>query len=155
MCSSDLGGLPIAAYGGRADLMRRIAPVGPVYQAGTLSGNPVAVSAGIAMLRYIEDHPEIYHALERITGEVVADLPAGLCVNRIGSMFTIFFQPGPVKNFEDVKRSDMSRFGRFFHALLDHGVYFPPSQFEAAFVSVAHTPEDITATRAAVREALA
>ena len=149
------GGLPIAAYGGRADLMKFVAPVGPVYQAGTLSGNPVAVTAGIAMLRYIEEHPEIYDTLERTTSQIVAGVPSGICVNRVGSMFTIFFQPGPVRNYEEAKRSDVARFGRFFHELLERGVYFPPAQFEAAFMSTAHTPEDVTVTRKAIAEAVA
>ncbi|MBV8897133.1 MAG: glutamate-1-semialdehyde 2,1-aminomutase [Acidobacteriaceae bacterium] len=149
------GGLPIAAYGGRADLMKCIAPVGPVYQAGTLSGNPVAVTAGIAMLRYLEEHPETYDTLEKTTAEIAASVPEGVCVNRVGSMFTIFFQPGPVRNFEEAKGSDTARFGRFFHELLKRGVYFPPAQFEAAFVSAAHTPEDVAFTRKAIAEAFA
>ncbi len=149
------GGLPIAAYGGRADLMKFVAPVGPVYQAGTLSGNPVAVTAGIAMLRYIEEHPEIYDTLERTTSQVVAGLPSGVCVNRVGSMFTIFCQPGPVRDYEEAKRSDVGRFGRFFHELLERGIYFPPAQFEAAFMSAAHTPEDVSVTRNAIAQALA
>lgn len=149
------GGLPIAAYGGRADLMKHVAPAGPVYQAGTLSGNPVAVTAGIAMLRYLEEHREIYDTLERTTSEIVADLPDGLQVNRTGSMFTIFFQNSPVTNYEEAKRSDTALFGRFFHELLNRGVYFPPSQFEAAFVSAAHTPQDVAFTRKAIIEAFA
>jgi glutamate-1-semialdehyde 2,1-aminomutase len=149
------GGLPIAAYGGRADLMKCIAPVGSVYQAGTLSGNPIAVSAGIAMLNYIEQQPELYDALEQATAQIVDTVPDGFCANRAGSMFTIFFQPGPVRNYDEAKRSDTARFGRFFHTLLQCGVYFPPSQFEAAFVSAAHTPEDVTFTRNALSEALA
>ena len=149
------GGLPIAAYGGRADLMKCIAPVGPVYQAGTLSGNPVAVTAGIAMLRYLEEHRDTYDKLEKTTAEITANLPAGVCVNRLGSMFTIFFQPGPVRNFEEAKRSDTVRFGRFFHELLNRGVYLPPAQFEAAFVSAVHTPEDVAFTRNAIAEAFA
>jgi glutamate-1-semialdehyde 2,1-aminomutase len=148
------GGLPIAAYGGRADLMKRIAPVGPVYQAGTLSGNPVAVTAGIAMLRYIEQNPDLYAMLDQITAQIVSGLPDVYCVNRVGSMFTIFFQAAPVENYEHAKRSDTARFGRFFHELLQRGVYFPPSQFEAAFVSAVHTPEDVSATRQAISEAL-
>jgi glutamate-1-semialdehyde 2,1-aminomutase len=149
------GGLPIAAYGGRADLMKCIAPAGPVYQAGTLSGNPLAVTAGIAMLTYIEQHPELYDQLDQTTAQIVDAVPDGFCVNRVGSMFTIFFQPNLVQNYEGAKRSDTARFGRFFHKLLERGVYFPPSQFEAAFVSVAHTPEDVTFTRKAISDALA
>ncbi len=144
------GGLPIAAYGGRTDIMQKVAPVGPVYQAGTLSGNPLAVSVGIAMLTYLADHPETYDTLESRTAELVAHLPDGLCVNRVGSMYTLFFQEGPVRNYEDAKRSDVSAFGRFFHHLLENGVYFPPSQFEAGFVSAAHTPGDIALTANAI-----
>ncbi len=144
------GGLPIAAYGGRADIMSKVAPSGPVYQAGTLSGNPLAVSAGIAMLTYLEAHPETYDILETRTAELVAHVPEGLCVNRVGSMYTLFFQNGPVRNYEDAKRSDVAAFGRFFHHLLESGVYFPPSQFEAGFVSAAHSQQDIAATSNAI-----
>jgi len=146
------GGLPIAAYGGRADIMSKIAPSGPVYQAGTLSGNPLAVSAGIAMLRYLEDHPETYTTLERNTAELASYVPPGMSVNRVGSMVTFFFNPGPVKDYEDAKRSDTVLFGKFFHHLLNRGVYFPPSQFEAAFLSAVHTPEDIAYTKRAIRD---
>lgn len=146
------GGLPMAAYGGRADIMKHVAPVGPVYQAGTLSGNPVAVTAGIAMLRYIEGHPEIYEEIERSTAELTRCAPNATFVNRVGSMSTIFFTPEPVENYEQAKRSDTARFGRFFHHLLENGVYFPPSQFEAAFVSVAHTAEDIAYTARVISE---
>ena len=149
------GGLPIAAYGGRADIMSKVAPSGPVYQAGTLSGNPLAVSAGIAMLRYIEQHPEIYSTLESRTGEITAHLPEGFAVNRVGSMFTVFFTEGPVRNYQEAKRSDTAAFGEFFHQLLERGVYFPPSQFEAAFVSAAHTLEDVAFTTAALSASLA
>jgi glutamate-1-semialdehyde 2,1-aminomutase len=149
------GGLPIAAYGGRADVMKCVAPAGPVYQAGTLSGNPLAVTAGIAMLRHLEEHPEIYDTLEKTTAAITAEVPAGVGVNRVGSMFTFFFQTGPVRNYEEAKRSDTARFGRFFHELLDRGVYFPPSQFEAGFVSAAHTPDDVSFTRKAIAEAFA
>jgi glutamate-1-semialdehyde 2,1-aminomutase len=140
------GGLPIAAYGGRADIMRKVAPIGPVYQAGTLSGNPVAVTAGIAMLNYLTDHPELYEQLASLTNALVANLPAGISANHVGSMYTIFFTPGPVRNYNDAKQSDTARFGEFFHHLLENGVYFPPSQFEAGFVSTAHTPQDIAYT---------
>lgn len=137
------GGLPIAAYGGRAGIMQKVAPVGPVYQAGTLSGNPVAVSAGIAMLTYIADHPELYDALDAAAATLTSRPPAGARVNRVGSMFTFFFADGPVRDYDDAKRSDTKAFARFFHHLLESGIYFPPSQFEAAFVSTAHTPADI------------
>jgi len=146
------GGLPMAAYGGRTDIMKKVAPVGPVYQAGTLAGNPVAVTAGIAMLQHIEAHPEIYDQIDRSTAELTANAPAGCCVNRVGSMSTIFFQPGPVRNYEEAKRSDTARFSKFFHHLLEHGIYFPPSQFEAAFVSAAHTAEDIAYTTRVISE---
>lgn len=146
------GGLPIAAYGGRADVMKSIAPAGPVYQAGTLSGNPLAVTAGIATLRYLEEHPEVYDAVERSTAEITRVVPPGLTVNRVGSMFTFFFTDRPVRNFEEAKRSDTTAFGRFFHHLLDRGVYFPPSQFEAGFMSAAHTPQDLAASVAAIEE---
>jgi glutamate-1-semialdehyde 2,1-aminomutase len=145
-------GLPIAAYGGRADIMSKIAPSGSVYQAGTLSGNPLAVTAGIAMLRHIEEHPEIYDTLEKSAAALTLTLPAGACVNRVGSMATFFFQDGPVRNYEDAKRSATPVFSRFFHHLLERGVYFPPSQFEAFFVSAAHTPEDIEYTRRAIAD---
>jgi glutamate-1-semialdehyde 2,1-aminomutase len=146
------GGLPMAAYGGRADVMKKVAPVGPVYQAGTLAGNPVAVTAGIAMLQHIEAHPEIYDQIDKSTTELTAKAPAECCVNRVGSMSTIFFQPGEVRNYEEAKRSDTTRFSKFFHHLLENGVYFPPSQFEAAFVSAAHTAEDIAYTARVISE---
>ena len=146
------GGLPMAAYGGRADVMKKVAPVGPVYQAGTLSGNPVAVTAGIAMLRYLESNPDVYATLDKLTADLTANLPAGIHVNRVGSMHTLFFQEGPVRNYEEAKRSDTKAFGRFFHHLLDRGVYFPPSQFESGFLSSAHTPQDIAYTANVIRE---
>jgi glutamate-1-semialdehyde 2,1-aminomutase len=146
------GGLPIAAYGGRAEIMKSVAPVGPVYQAGTLSGNPLAVSAGVATLTYLAEHPEVYDTVERNAAEVTSHLPPGITLNRVGSMFTLFFQEGPVRNFEEAKRSDTQAFARFFHHLLENGVYFPPSQFEAAFVSAVHTPQDISYTRNALEE---
>ena len=146
------GGLPIAAYGGRADIMNKVAPSGPVYQAGTLSGNPLAVSAGIAMLRYIQSHPETYDLLEERTATLTANPPAGTIVNRVGSMATFFFQTGPVRNADDARRSDTKRFSEFFHHLLERGIYFPPSQYEALFVSAAHSPVDIDHTVRAIRE---
>jgi glutamate-1-semialdehyde 2,1-aminomutase len=146
------GGLPIGAYGGRADIMAKIAPLGPVYQAGTLSGNPLAVSAGLAMLRYLRAHPEVYAQLERRTERLVADMPRGVTVNRVGSMFTLFFNPGPVTDFDSAKCSDTKQFGEYHHFMLERGVYLAPSQFEAAFVSAAHTDEDIAHTAEAARE---
>jgi glutamate-1-semialdehyde 2,1-aminomutase len=146
------GGLPIGAYGGRADIMSRVAPAGPIYQAGTLSGNPLAVSAGLAMLGHLRAHPEIYAQLEERAAALCADPAAGVTVNRVGSMFTWFFTEQPATDYESAKRSDVARFRAFFHHMLDRGVYLAPSQFEAAFVSAAHTDADIAATRAAARE---
>jgi len=145
------GGLPVGAYGGRRDIMSRVAPCGPIYQAGTLSGNPLAVAAGLAMLRYLKTHPEVYDQLESMAAELCAAPPAGATVNRVGSMFTFFFNEGPVTDWESAKRSDTGRFGRFFRHMLDHGVYLAPSQFEAAFLSAAHSEADIRATVAAAR----
>ncbi|MFL6352170.1 MAG: glutamate-1-semialdehyde 2,1-aminomutase [Bryobacteraceae bacterium] len=146
------GGLPMAAYGGRAEIMNKVAPAGPIYQAGTLSGNPVAVTAGIAMLQYLEAHPEVYVTMENRTAQLLADLPLHVCANRVGSMHTLFFQPEPVRNYEEAKRSDTATFGKFFHYLLERGVYFPPSQFESGFVSAVHTPDDIAYTKKVVTE---
>ncbi len=146
------GGLPLAAYGGRADIMRKIAPLGPIYQAGTLSGNPLAVTAGIATLLYLESHPETYATIEQRTAQLTASAPGCMCVNRVGSMFTFFLQPGPVTDFESAKQSDTKRFGRLFHFLLERGIYFPPSQFEAAFMSAAHTEQQVARTASAIRE---
>ncbi len=146
------GGLPIAAYGGRRDIMTFVAPSGPIYQAGTLSGNPLAVSAGLAVLRHLAAHPEIYTRLEQAAAELAAAAPQGITVNRVGSMLTWFFTDQPVTNADDARRSDTKRFGRFFHAMLDRGIYLPPSQFEALFVSAAHTDADISTTVDALRE---
>ncbi len=146
------GGLPLAAYGGRAEIMKKIAPSGPIYQAGTLAGNPVAVTAGIAMLQYLEQHPEIYNTLGEMTAQLTADLAGKVCVNRVGSMHTLFFQPGPVRNYEEARRSDTNAYGKFFHHLLEHGIYVAPSQFESGFVSAAHTPEDIQYTKRVISE---
>ncbi len=146
------GGLPIGAYGGRADIMSWVAPSGPVYQAGTLSGNPLAVAAGLAMLRHLKSHPGIYEQLEGRTAALAAAAPAGITVNRAGSMITFFFTAQPVTDYESAKRSDTGRFAEFHRWLLERGVYWPPSQFEAAFVSAAHTEEDIAQTAEVVRE---
>ena len=145
-------GLPMAAYGGRADVMSKVAPTGPIYQAGTLSGNPLAVSAGIAMLRYLKSHPEVYETVERRTAQLTTQAPAGITINRVGSMFTFFFARGPVTDWESAKRSDTGRFKQFFHWMLDRGVYLAPSQFEAGFVSAAHSEEDIARTVACARQ---
>jgi glutamate-1-semialdehyde 2,1-aminomutase len=147
------GGLPVGAYGGRKDIMRQVAPCGPVYQAGTLSGNPLAVAAGLAMLRYLKAYPETYDLLETRAAALCAAVPEGVTVNRVGSMFTFFFTDGPVTDYESAKRSDTARFARFFRAMLERGVYLAPSQFEAAFVSAAHTEDDIRRTAEAARQA--
>ena len=147
------GGLPVGAYGGRRDIMDKVAPSGPIYQAGTLSGNPLAVAAGLAMLRHLKAHPEIYDRLEALGASLCSAAPEGVTVNRVGSMFTFFFTAGPVTDYESAKRSDTARFGRFFRAMLERGIYLAPSQFEAAFLSAAHGEEDIARTAAAARQA--
>ncbi len=147
------GGLPVGAYGGRKEIMQMIAPSGPVYQAGTLSGNPLAVAAGLAMLRHLKDHPEVYAQLEARAAKLCAAAPEGVTVNRVGSMFTCFFTNAAVTDYASAKRSDTAKFGRFFRAMLERGVYLAPSQFEAAFVSAAHTDRDIEQTIAAAGEA--
>jgi len=145
-------GLPMAAYGGRVDVMKKVAPLGPVYQAGTLSGNPLAVSAGIAMLRWLLSHPETYQTLEARAAQLTAWTPPGVTVNRVGSMFTFFFTPQPVTDWESARRSDTARFAKFFHFMLERGVYLAPSQFEAGFVSSAHSEADIAKTVDAAKE---
>jgi glutamate-1-semialdehyde 2,1-aminomutase len=146
------GGLPLAAYGGRAEIMSQVAPTGPIYQAGTLSGNPLAVSAGLATVRHLKAHPEIYGQLETRTAQLVSGPPPGITVNRVGSMFTFFFTNQPVTDWDSAKCSDTAAFGRFFHGMLERGVYLAPSQFEAGFVSAAHSEEDIAATVDAARD---
>jgi glutamate-1-semialdehyde 2,1-aminomutase len=155
------GGFPVGAYGGRADIMKKVMPAGPVFQAGTLSGNPVAMAAGIATLRELRD-TQPYALLDRSTGALVEGLgeaarAAGVahCINRVGSMWTLFFTPGPVTDYESAKKSDTAKFARFFWAMMDRGVYLPCSQFEAAFTSVLHTQERIAETIAAATAALA
>jgi glutamate-1-semialdehyde 2,1-aminomutase len=152
------GGLPAAAYGGRADIMATVAPEGPVYQAGTLSGNPLAMAAGSTALDLLTE-PGVYERLDA-TSAMLADglaeaaraAGAPVTVNRVGSMVTVFFTPGPVTDYASARESDTARFGRFFHAMLERGVALPPAQFEAAFVSLAHGPEEIEATLAAATE---
>jgi glutamate-1-semialdehyde 2,1-aminomutase len=153
------GGLPAAAYGGRADIMATVAPEGPVYQAGTLSGNPLAMAAGAALLDLLAK-PGTYEALEARSARLeeglcraARDAGATVTVNRVGSMITVFFGAGPVTDYATAKRSDTRRFGRFFHAMLERGVYLPPAQFEAAFVSLAHGEAEIDATVTAAGEA--
>jgi len=145
------GGLPIGAYGGRADIMSRVAPVGPIYQAGTLAGNPLAVAAGLAMLRYLKAHPEVYGDLETKSAAIASAAPAGTTVNRVGSMFTWFFTDQPVTDWASAQRADTAKFAAFHRCMLEQGIYLPPSQFEAAFVSAAHTDEDTRKTTEAAR----
>jgi len=149
------GGLPIAAYGGRRDIMSYVAPSGPIYQAGTLSGNPLAVSAGLAAIRYLRAHPEVYVELNRSAAALAACAPGNISVNRVGSMMTWFFTDQRVTDAASAKLSDIKRFGKFFHAMLDRGIYLPPSQYEALFVSAAHTDADIARTIDAARESFA
>jgi glutamate-1-semialdehyde 2,1-aminomutase len=146
------GGLPMAAYGGRADIMKKVAPVGPIYQAGTLSGNPLAVAAGLAVLRHLVANPEVYEILEARGAQLCEWVPPGVTVNRVGSMFTFFLTPDPVTNWDSAARSDKLRFGELFHFLLERGVYLAPSQFEAGFISVAHSEDDIRYTVEAMKE---
>lgn len=156
------GGLPCGAFGGRADVMNMLAPLGPVYQAGTLSGNPLAMAAGIATLReLIAREGEIYAGLERTTAAIADGVAAiareagvPLTVNRVESMFTWFFTDGPVTDFAGAARSDTAAFGRFHRAMLEAGIWLPPSQFEAAFVSTAHGEREIAATLEAARGAI-
>jgi glutamate-1-semialdehyde 2,1-aminomutase len=157
------GGLPVGAYGGPSEIMDLVAPLGPMYQAGTLSGNPLTMAAGLATLLHLRDHKqEIYPRLEKLSGELVTGVAAEangagvpICHNRTGSMFTWFFQTGPVTNWTSAVKSDTEAFGRFFRSMLDNGVYLPPSQFEAAFLSGAHTEDDIQRTIAAAKQAFA
>lgn len=155
------GGLPVGAYGGRAALMQQVAPAGPVYQAGTLSGNPLAMAAGIATLRALQE-PGIYTALEQRSATLAAGLAAAaerhgipVTINRAGSMFSLFFQPGPVRSFAEAKRSDADRFRRFHRRMLDGGVFLAPSPFEAAFLSLAHDEGVVAATVQAADDAMA
>jgi glutamate-1-semialdehyde 2,1-aminomutase len=153
------GGMPLAAYGGRRAIMEKVAPLGPVYQAGTLSGNPVAVSAALATLERLD--AGLYEKLERLGARLEAGLNAALkkkgvtgCVQRVGSMITLFFAAGPIKSWDDAKACDTARFGTFHRGMRERGQYWPPSQFEAAFLSGALTEADIDATIAAAEAAL-
>ena len=146
------GGLPVGAYGGKVSLMDLVAPAGPVYQAGTLSGNPLAVAAGLKTLELLRQ-PGFYERLETLSDRLCAGLQAEaaragvtLTINRVGSMFTAFFARGPVTDYASAKTSDTTAYGKFFRALLNEGIYFPPAQFEAAFVSAAHSDDDIAET---------
>jgi glutamate-1-semialdehyde 2,1-aminomutase len=154
------GGVPVAAYGGCAELMNHVAPLGPVYQAGTLAGNPLAMRAGIAALKQLTK-PGLYEQMEQLAQHLVSGLRAELAaagipaqINAMGSLATVFFAPGPVKNYADAKKSDSKRYARFFREMLSRGIFLAPSQFEAAFLSAAHNSADIERTLSAAREAL-
>jgi glutamate-1-semialdehyde 2,1-aminomutase len=157
------GGLPVGAYGGPKEIMDLIAPLGPMYQAGTLSGNPLAMAAGCAMLKQLRDRKgEIYPRLEKLSAALVDGVAAAakdadvmLTANRVGSMFTWFFNKGPVTDWDSASKSNTEVFGKFFRAMLDAGVYLPPSQYEAAFLGAAHTEEDVQRTIEAAKEAFA
>src|ERR1700678_287665 len=155
------GGLPVGAYGGPSEIMNLVAPLGPMYQAGTLSGNPLAMAAGCATLKHLRDHKqEIYPRLDKLSGELLEGVAAAakdagvsLSHNRVGSMFTWFFNPGPITDWDSASKSNIEAFGKFFRAMLDSGIYLPPSQYEAAFLSAAHSAEDIRQTIAAAKQA--
>jgi glutamate-1-semialdehyde 2,1-aminomutase len=154
------GGLPVGAYGGRRDIMSMVAPAGPMYQAGTLSGNPLAMTAGIKTLELLQK-PGTYDYLDKVTKkladgllQVAKETGHAVCGGQISGMFGMFFTPGPVHNYEDAKKSDTAKFGRFHRGMLERGIYLAPSQFEAGFTSFAHTDEDIEQTLAAARDVM-
>jgi len=154
------GGLPVGAYGGKREIMAMVAPAGPMYQAGTLSGNPLAMTAGIKTLELLQ-RPGSYEQLDRITKklatgmlQVAKETGHAACGGQISGMFGFFFTAGPIHNYEDAKKSDMAKFGRFHRGMLEHGVYLAPSQFEAGFMSLAHSDEDIDRTLTAAREVM-
>ena len=154
------GGVPVAAYGGRAELMDQVAPLGPVYQAGTLAGNPLAMRAGIAALQQLTK-PGLYEEVTALAQRLVSGLRAQVAdagipaqINAIGPLATVFFTSEPVRNYTDAKRSDTKRYAQFFREMLDRGIFLAPSQFEATFVSMAHTSQDIDRTLAVTRESL-
>jgi glutamate-1-semialdehyde 2,1-aminomutase len=155
------GGLPVGAFGGRAEIMDQLSPDGPVYQAGTLSGNPLAMAAGLAQLHELERIngwkllEEVGAEFERLTRSAITDTKADVTFHRVGSMFCLFFAPGPIRDLASARRSDLKTFARFFHACLKRGIYFAPSQFETGFISTAHTSDDLQRTGAAVHEVLA
>jgi len=153
------GGFPLAAYGGRREIMEHVAPLGPVYQAGTLSGNPIAVTAGLKTLEILErdnPYPDLERRTQWLTDEmavIAREVGVPVQINCIASMFTVFFNDQPVVDYASAKRSDTQRYARFFHVLLEKGVFFPPSQFEAAFLSTAHTDDALAVTLEALRSA--
>ena len=150
------GGMPVGAYGGKAEIMNCVSPQGPVYQAGTLSGNPIAMAAGLTMLHHLNDHPEVYTQLEATGNQIVGGirlildkLNLNYQINHIGSMYSLFFTDTPVVDFETAKTSDTTRFGKYFHGMLDKGIYLAPSQYEALFLSTALSQENIAEVLAA------
>jgi len=153
--------LPVGVFGGKREWMDMLAPLGPVYQAGTLSGNPLAMAAGIATVEYLQEHAgEVYPRLEATARSVAEGVAAEaaragipLATNRVGAMWTWFFTAGPVKDYDDAAKSDTAAFGRFHNSMLEQGVWLPPSQFEAAFLSTAHSVKEISATITAARKA--
>jgi glutamate-1-semialdehyde 2,1-aminomutase len=153
------GGLPVGAYGGRRDIMQMVAPAGPMYQAGTLSGNPLAMAAGIATLSVLKD-PGAWQQLDILSAAIVEGIEASardaglrVCITRVGTMFTTFFADGPLVDFHTVSRSDTQQFARFHRAMLENGIYLPPSQYEACFLSLAHTSEIVERTIAGAARA--
>jgi glutamate-1-semialdehyde 2,1-aminomutase len=156
------GGLPVAAFGGRSDMMALVAPEGPVYQAGTYSGNPLAMAAGVAALSDMEQDPDLFRRVEARTSLLAAGLQASLdrhrvpgVVNAVGSMWTLFFGVTEVSTMDQVRRADRERYARWFQGMLERGIYLPPSAFEAAFLSTAHTETEIDRTLEAADEVLA
>ena len=155
------GGLPVGAYGGKKEIMEMVSPSGPVYQAGTLSGNPLAMNAGYAALTYIKEHPEVYQALEEKSAYLENGIKDGIKsvgknyqFNRVGSMMTFYFTEEKVTDFNTAVKSDTKLYGKYFHEMLNRGIYLPPAQFEAMFVSIAHTKADLDKTIRASQEAL-
>lgn len=155
------GGMPVGAYGGKRDIMDYVSPAGPVYQAGTLSGNPIAMASGVATLTYLRDHPEVYEQAENATtqmadgmGRLLSQKGIPHTLPKIGSMFTLFFNGEPVTNLAGAQACDMERFGAFFRAMLKHGVYMPPSQYEAMFVSAATGETEVAKVLAATELSL-
>jgi glutamate-1-semialdehyde 2,1-aminomutase len=154
------GGLPVGAYGGRSDIMENVAPQGPVYQAGTLAGNPLAVAAGVAVIEELRRRPTLYSELDQRADRLAEalrkcawDAHSEICINRAGSLLTAFFAKGPVVDFASAATADRARYARFFQAMLEHGILLPPSQFECWFLSAAHTDRDVEQTIAAAKEA--
>jgi glutamate-1-semialdehyde 2,1-aminomutase len=154
------GGLPVGAFGGRAEIMDQLSPNGPVYQAGTLSGNPLAMAAGLAQLRELDRIngwkllEELGAQYEKLARDAINNSNIDITFHRLGSMFCVFFAAGPIVDLASAQRSDLKMFAKFFHGCLKRGVYFAPSQFETGFISTTHTPQDIARTAAVIREAL-